>query len=91
MMQPETVDSESVPAVAMTESETEQLMEAVRKQVEYYFSKENLQSDAYLTSHMDANMTVAIATVMKVHFVSNNWIEFIDNAHRHRALADRLQ
>ena len=52
----------------MTESETEQLMDAVRKQVEYYFSKENLQSDAYLTSHMDANMTVAIATVMKVDF-----------------------
>ena len=52
----------------MTEAETEQLMDAVRKQVEYYFSKENLQSDAYLTSHMDANMTVAIATVMKVHY-----------------------
>lgn len=52
----------------MSESETEQLMDAVRKQVEYYFSKENLQSDAYLTSHMDANMTVAIATVMKVEF-----------------------
>lgn len=52
----------------MSESETEQLMDAVRKQVEYYFSKENLQSDAYLTSHMDANMTVAIATVMKVDF-----------------------
>jgi hypothetical protein len=75
MIQPETVDSESVPAVAMTESETEQLMDAVRKQVEYYFSKENLQSDAYLTSHMDANMTVAIATVMKVHSVSINWID----------------
>ena len=56
----------------MTEVETEQLMDAVRKQVEYYFSKENLQSDAYLTSHMDANMTVAIATVMKVQQYSNS-------------------
>lgn len=52
--------------VIMNEAETEQLMDAVRKQVEYYFSKENLQSDAYLTSHMDANMTVSIAIVMKV-------------------------
>lgn len=57
----------------MTEVETEQLMDAVRKQVEYYFSKENLQSDAYLTSHMDANMTVAIATVMKVQKHSKFW------------------
>lgn len=71
--QTEAVDSETVPTVAMTEVETEQLMDAVRKQVEYYFSKENLQSDAYLTSHMDANMTVAIATVMKVQLYSNFW------------------
>ena len=71
--QTEAVDSETVPTVAMTEVETEQLMDAVRKQVEYYFSKENLQSDAYLTSHMDANMTVAIATVMKVQLHSNFW------------------
>ena len=70
--QTEAVDSETVPTVAMTEVETEQLMDAVRKQVEYYFSKENLQSDAYLTSHMDANMTVAIATVMKVEQHSNS-------------------
>lgn len=43
-----------------------QLVEAVRKQVEYYFSKENLQNDPYLTSQMDANMSVAISVVMKV-------------------------
>lgn len=42
-----------------------ELVEAVRKQVEYYFSKENLQSDAYLTSQMDASMSVPIAVVMK--------------------------
>ena len=34
--------------------------------MEYYFSKENLQSDVYLTSQMDAQMTVPIAVVMKV-------------------------
>lgn len=44
----------------------QQLIEAVRKQVEYYFSKENLQSDPYLTSQMDASMSVPISVVMKV-------------------------
>lgn len=44
----------------------EELLEAVKNQVEYYFSKENLQSDAFLTSQMDAQMTVPIAVVMKV-------------------------
>jgi la-related protein 4 len=42
-----------------------QLVEAVRKQIEYYFSKENLQSDIYLTSQMDAQMSVPINVVMK--------------------------
>ena len=37
--------------------------------MEYYFSKENLQSDAYLTSQMDANMSVPISVVMKVSHV----------------------
>jgi hypothetical protein len=45
--------------------EGEQLSAAIRKQIEYYFSKENLQQDAFLTSHMDANMSVPIAVVMK--------------------------
>lgn len=43
-----------------------QLVDAVRRQIEYYFSKENLQSDSYLTSQMDANMSVPISVVMKV-------------------------
>lgn len=37
----------------------------MRKQIEYYFSKENLQSDVYLTSQMDAQMSVPISVVMK--------------------------
>lgn len=44
---------------------SEELVVAVRRQIEYYFSKENLQQDAYLTSHMDANMSVPISFVMK--------------------------
>ncbi len=42
------------------------LIDAVRKQIEYYFSKENLLNDAFLVSQMDANSTVPIAVVMKV-------------------------
>jgi len=41
------------------------LLQAVRKQVEYYFSKENLQSDTFLMSQMDASNSVSIAVVMK--------------------------
>ena len=43
------------------------LIDAVRKQLEYYFSKENLQNDPYHTSQMDAQMSVPIAVVMKVN------------------------
>jgi hypothetical protein len=41
------------------------LIEAVRKQIEYYFSKENLQTDTYLQSQMDAQNSVPISVVMK--------------------------
>ena len=44
----------------------EELVVAIRKQLEYYFSKENLQQDAYLTSQMDGNMSVPITTIMSV-------------------------
>jgi hypothetical protein len=41
------------------------LIIAVRKQVEYYFSKENLQQDAFLTQQMDASNCVPISVVMR--------------------------
>jgi hypothetical protein len=37
----------------------------VKKQIEYYFSKENLQTDVYLQSQMDAQMSVSLSVVMK--------------------------
>jgi hypothetical protein len=43
----------------------DELLAAIRRQVEYYFSKENLQSDAFLVSKMDANLSVPISVVMK--------------------------
>jgi len=48
-----------------TTMDSKDLIDAVRKQIEYYFSKENLQQDAYLNSQMDANMSVPISVVMK--------------------------
>ena len=45
----------------------ETLINAVRAQVEYYFSKENLQSDVYLNSLMDAQNSVPLSAIMKVY------------------------
>lgn len=57
-------DAPASPNVAnLTE---EELIVTIRKQLEYYFSKENLQQDAYLTSQMDANMSVPVTTIMTV-------------------------
>lgn len=39
---------------------TESLKEAVKKQIEYYFSKQNLTHDSYLVSQMDAQMYVSL-------------------------------
>lgn len=41
------------------------LVNKVKRQVEYYFSKDNLQNDHFLTSQMDASMCVPISVVMK--------------------------
>ena len=65
----ESDSNKSDPITPLVLSE-EELLNAIRMQVEYYFSKENLQQDAYLTSHMDANMSVPLAVIMKVIF---NW------------------
>ena len=58
-------ENDTIPTTSTSDTDKDQLLDAVRKQVEYYFSKENLQSDAYLTSQMDASMTVPISVVMK--------------------------
>mmetsp|Transcript_2676 Transcript_2676/g.5653 ORF Transcript_2676/g.5653 Transcript_2676/m.5653 type:complete len:743 (+) Transcript_2676:331-2559(+) len=58
-------DKESPPSPSPEVPTGEALVEAVRKQLEYYFSRENLQSDPFLTSQMDAQMSVAFGVVMK--------------------------
>eukprot|EP00303_Exanthemachrysis_gayraliae_P011658 CAMPEP_0206020086 /NCGR_PEP_ID=MMETSP1464-20131121/30343_1 /ASSEMBLY_ACC=CAM_ASM_001124 /TAXON_ID=119497 /ORGANISM="Exanthemachrysis gayraliae, Strain RCC1523" /LENGTH=343 /DNA_ID=CAMNT_0053394007 /DNA_START=120 /DNA_END=1148 /DNA_ORIENTATION=- len=40
-----------------------ELRAAIRKQVEYYFSRENLMTDTYLKQQMDAQMYVPLATI----------------------------
>jgi hypothetical protein len=55
-------------------ADPEALALAVRMQVEYYFSKENLQTDTFLTSKMDAQKSVPIDTVMGVSVCLPNCI-----------------
>lgn len=43
--------------------EGKQLHDTIRKQIEYYFSRENLATDAYLVSQMNSNMYVPIQIV----------------------------
>jgi hypothetical protein len=42
------------------------LLNAVRNQIEYYFSRENLRSDTFLLSQMDSQQSVPLQTVMRV-------------------------
>ena len=57
--------SQSKEEVSSHES-NESLLLAVRTQIEYYFSKENLATDVFLNSLMDANNSAPLAAVMKV-------------------------
>ncbi|KAI8377515.1 uncharacterized protein BYT42DRAFT_515580 [Radiomyces spectabilis] len=49
----------------------------LRKQLEYYFSRQNLANDAYLVSQMDADLYVPIATIAKFKRV-RDWTTDID-------------
>lgn len=57
-------DATTTPATT-TEEYDPALLESVKKQVEYYFSKENLSQDPFLQSQMDAQMSVPISVIMK--------------------------
>ena len=47
----------------------EQLRQSLRKQLEYYFSRENMVNDRYLKSKMDADDYVSIATIADFNLV----------------------
>ena len=44
-------------------SSPEELRARVQRQIEYYFSRENLLTDAYLMSQMDTDQFVQVATI----------------------------
>jgi len=51
------------PAAGKIKLEGEALKDAIKKQVEYYFSRENLCQDAFLVSKMDAQHFVDVAII----------------------------
>ena len=64
----DTITNNQVDAAAVTD--------AIKKQIEYYFSKENLNSDKFLMSQMDTQMSVALSVIMKVsYFVISGKLE----------------
>ena len=68
--------SAAAPASPTNDLSVTSVTDALKKQIEYYFSKENLSSDAYLMSQMDAQMSVAMSVIMKVSF-SPGFCQFI--------------
>jgi la-related protein 4 len=42
------------------------LLAALQKQIEFYFSRENLNKDQYLVSQMDSQMFVPVVTIQQV-------------------------
>lgn len=61
---PETTSTSPSPEKVVAPTDPAQLLAAVRNQVEYYFSKENLKNDSFLISKMDAQNSVAISTIL---------------------------
>jgi len=54
---------QTAPATPPVKLEGDELKEAIKKQVEYYFSKENLCQDAFLVGKMDAQHYVEVAII----------------------------
>uniref|UniRef100_UPI00358F7B2A la-related protein 4-like isoform X3 n=1 Tax=Myxine glutinosa TaxID=7769 RepID=UPI00358F7B2A len=50
-------------------SSKEELKEALKRQLEYYFSRENLAGDAYLLSQMDSQQYVPVETIAGFNLV----------------------
>ena len=47
-------------------AEGAELLAALQKQIEFYFSRENLNKDQYLVSQMDSQMFVPVVTIQQV-------------------------
>ncbi|CAM9723948.1 unnamed protein product [Ectocarpus sp. 4 AP-2014] len=57
----------SPPLVPEVKLDGKELLVALKKQVEFYFSKQNLQSDGFLVSKMNAQMCVPVAVIAQFH------------------------
>ncbi len=56
--------------------EGDALREALKKQIEYYFSKENLMTDRYLVSQMTPENYVAIKTIANFKMIKSLTTDF---------------
>jgi hypothetical protein len=66
--QPQHMPQQHQPLQPMT---TEQLRAQLKRQLEYYFSPENLSIDSYLISQMDAEQYVPISIIARFNKVKN--------------------
>ena len=48
---------------APTKLKGQELLKAVKKQIEFYLSRSNLQNDAYLVQQMDASLNVPVNVI----------------------------
>ncbi|KAK5579213.1 hypothetical protein RB653_008892 [Dictyostelium firmibasis] len=72
--QPSSADSTTNTAASATSQpklEGKALEDAIKKQIEYYLSRENLSTDYYLTSRMNNEMFVAIEVIANFKMVKN--------------------
>jgi len=68
----QTVSETSTEAPAQQKKlEGEELLDAIRKQVEYYFSRQNLANDPFLVQHMNNQLYVPIDFIANFKLVKN--------------------
>jgi len=62
-MNPSEIVQQEEVALQINFEDPQELKEAVRKQIEFYFSQKNLAKDKFLTSKMDSQMSVPVSVI----------------------------